>query len=367
MKKIIIGLLSIIILGNSGALLAQQKKPTMSFDKMQHDFGKIEESDGPATCEFVFANTGSVPLIINRVVASCGCTSPDWTKQPIVPGGKGFVKATYNPRNRPGKFNKSISVFSNAEKPTVVLRILGDVNPRPRTIEDDFPYLIGEMRFKSNHLSFIKVKSGQQKTILMEMINIGEKPITLTFESVPEHITLKTIPEQIKPNEKGVIEATYDAGKKNDWGFVIDRVNVNLNNEAIKNNRLTISATIEEDFTNYTAGEIEKAPSIKFQTKTFDFGNITQKTSVTHEFQFTNAGKSNLILRKISSSCGCTAVSPKEKVIEPGQSSSIKATFSSGTRRGKQNKTITIITNDPKQSTVVLRVTGNVEVASSDN
>ena len=355
------------MLGISPYLLAQQKKPTMSFDKLQHDFGNIEETNGPVTCEFVFTNTGSIPLIINRVVASCGCTSPDWSKQPIVPGGKGYVKATYNPRNRPGKFNKSISVFSNAETPTVVLRILGDVNPRPRTIADDYPYVIGNMRFKSNHLSFLKVKSGQEKTILMEMINVGETPSKLTFIGVPEHLTLKTIPEQLKPNEKGVIEATYDAGKKNDWGFVIDRINVNLNDEAIKNNLLTASATIEEDFTKLSTAELEQAPSIEFETKTFDFGKIAQKTSVSHDFTFTNNGKSNLILRKISSSCGCTAVSPKEKVIPPGKSSSIKATFNSGTRQGRQNKTITIITNDPKQSTVVLRVTGSVEVSSLQN
>ena len=366
MKRVIIGLFSLIILGNSGILFSQQKNATISFEKLQHDFGKFEESDGPVTCEFIFTNTGNVPLIINRVVASCGCTSPDWTKQPIVPGGKGFVKATYNPRNRPGKFNKSISVFSNAEQPNVVLRILGDVNPRPRTIADDYPYLIGEMRFKSNHLSFVKVKTGQQKTILMEMVNVSDKPISVTFDGVPDHITLKTTPGRIQPNEKGVIEATYDAGKKSDWGFVIDRVNVLLNGQASKNNLLTVSATIEEDFSILSAEELEKAPSVRFETKTFDFGEIAQKTSVSHEFQFTNTGKNNLILGKISSSCGCTVVSPKEKVIPPGQSSSIKATFSSGTRRGKQNKTITIITNDPKNSTIILRVTGDVEFTASN-
>jgi len=342
MKRVIIGLVSLIIMGNSGVLFSQQKNASLSFDKVQHDFGKIEESDGPATCTFVFTNTGSVPLIINRVVPSCGCTSPEWSKEPIVPGGKGFVKATYNPRNRPGTFNKSVNVFSNAEQPNVVLRIMGDVIPRPRTIEDDYPYIIGGMRFKSNHLAFIKVKEGQQKTILMEMVNVSDQPLSVTFERVPAHLTLKTIPEQLQPNEKGVIEAS-------------------------KNNLLTISATIEEDFTGLSEDELKQAPSIQFDTKTFDFGKIAQKTSVSHEFQFINTGKSNLVLRKISSSCGCTAVIPKEKVIPPGQSSSIKATFSAGTRRGKQNKTITIITNDPRNSTVILRVTGDVEVTSSND
>ncbi len=367
MKRVIIGLFSLVLLGNAGALFSQQKNASLSFDKVVHDFGKIEEADGPVTCTFVFTNTGSIPLIINRVVASCGCTSPDWSKEPIVPGGKGYVKATYNPARRPGKFNKSVNVSSNAEQRNLVLRIMGDVNPRPRTIEDDYPYLIGEMRFKSNHLAFLKVNQGQQKTILMEMVNVSDQPLSVTFDRVPAHLTMKTIPDKINPNEKGVIEATYDAEIKNDWGFVIDRVSVLLNEQAIKNNLLTVSATIEEDFTGFTEEELKQAPSIQFETKTFDFGKIEQKTSVTHEFQFTNTGKSDLILRKISSSCGCTAVVPKEKVIPPGETSSIKATFNAGTRRGKQNKSITVITNDPKNSQVILRVTGDVEVTSSNS
>lgn len=367
MKKLFIGIIVIVLGANFWNVYSQQKKATMSFEETEHNFGTIQESDGPATCEFTFTNTGSEPLVINRVAASCGCTSPSWTKEPVIPGGKGFVKATYNPRNRPGKFNKTITVFSNAEKPTVVLRIMGDVTPKPRTIEDDYPYLIGGVRFKSNHMAFVKVNSGQQKTILFEMVNVSGDPVSLTFERVPAHLTLTVTPEILKPKEKGIIEATYDAGKKNDWGFVIDRLNVLLNGENIKNNILTVSATIEEDFTSLTSKDLEQAARIQFESKIFDFGKIAQKSSVSHEFVFTNAGKSDLIIRKITSSCGCTAVSPKEKVIHPGQSSSINATFSAGTRKGNQNKTITVITNDPKSPTVILRVKGEVETTASGN
>lgn len=367
MKRGIFGLITLVIFGFAFTGFSQQKNATIAFEKLQHDFGKIMEEKGSVTCEFVFANTGSIPLIINRVVASCGCTSPDWSKAPVIPGGKGFVKATYNPRNRPGKFAKSVSVFSNAEKKTVVLKIMGEVIPRERTVEDDYPYMIGGLRFKSNHLAFVKVKVGQKKTILHEMINVSDSTMSITFNNVPGHVNITATPAVLKPKEKGILEVTYDAGKKNDWGFLYDRLNVLINGSASKNNILTVSATIEEDFSSYSATELANAARIEFEETLFNFGKMEQKSSVTHEFAFKNTGKSNLILRKISSSCGCTAVTPKAKVIAPGQASVIEAIFSSGSRRGRQNKSITIITNDPKNPTVILRVTGDVEATTSGN
>ncbi|MCK4700035.1 MAG: DUF1573 domain-containing protein, partial [Bacteroidales bacterium] len=92
MKKIIPGLLIVLFMGNlvPGAM-AQQKQAAISFDKLTHDFGTFKEEDGNVTCKFSFTNTGSIPLVINRVIASCGCTSPAWSKEPVMPGRKGFV------------------------------------------------------------------------------------------------------------------------------------------------------------------------------------------------------------------------------------------------------------------------------------
>ncbi|GHT35820.1 hypothetical protein FACS189434_14040 [Bacteroidia bacterium] len=101
------------------------------FVEQTHDFGKIQEANGAATTVFEFTNNGSEPLILSEVRASCGCTTPDWTKEPIASGAKGYVKATYNAKGRPGQFTKSITVKSNAagESATVVLTIKGEVIP----------------------------------------------------------------------------------------------------------------------------------------------------------------------------------------------------------------------------------------------
>ena len=342
-------------------IFAQQKNATISYESLSHDFGKIKEEDGSVMHEFVFTNTGSVPLVIKRVTASCGCTTPDWTKAPVVPGDKGYVKATYNPRNRPGKFNKTISVSSNANKPVTILRILGDVIEKEKTIEDIYRYPIGGLRMMSNHIAFGKILKGQVKTKVVEIINTHDQPLKISFNNVPAHIKINSAPETLKPNEKGIIEATYDADKKNDWGFITNRLKVLLNGANLNNNSLIVSATIEEDFSMLTEEELAKAPKIKFVSRTFNFGTMKQKESVEHNFVFTNTGKKDLIIRKIKSTCGCTVVSPKDKVISSGESSSIKAKFNAGIRKGRQNKAITVITNDPNNSTIYLKITGIVE------
>jgi hypothetical protein len=102
----------------------------MVFKSEVHDFGTVQEG-GAADYEFRFTNTGKEPIIIQRVQASCGCTTPDWTKDPILPGKSGFVKASYGTQGRPGHFDKTLTVFSNAGNK--VLTIKGDVEKAPES------------------------------------------------------------------------------------------------------------------------------------------------------------------------------------------------------------------------------------------
>ena len=99
----------------------------LKFKGEKHDFGKVEQGK-PVTHTFEFVNTGNQPVVISNAQASCGCTTPEWTKDPILPGKTGYVKATYNAAAM-GQFNKPVTVYSNAETPTVVLTLTGEVTP----------------------------------------------------------------------------------------------------------------------------------------------------------------------------------------------------------------------------------------------
>jgi alpha-tubulin suppressor-like RCC1 family protein len=107
---------------------AQQKDASIAVvDSAVYDFGEINEKGGPITHTFKIRNDGEIALVVTKVVASCGCTTPDWTKDPIAPGKTGEIKVTYDPENRPGPFTKTVSVYSNGKAGSFILTIRGTV------------------------------------------------------------------------------------------------------------------------------------------------------------------------------------------------------------------------------------------------
>jgi len=103
--------------------------PVIDFKVLEHNFGTFEQG-GNGTFEFEFENTGKEPLIINNVQTSCGCTVPEWPRDPIEKGKSSAIKVKYDTQ-RIGSFNKTITVLSNAKNSPVVLKISGQINQRP--------------------------------------------------------------------------------------------------------------------------------------------------------------------------------------------------------------------------------------------
>lgn len=104
--------------------------PEMEFDKPEHNFGDITQGE-KVTAKFKFTNTGKTPLIISDVITTCGCTVPSWPKEPIPPGGKGEISATFNSEGKMGKQNKVITVMSNSSNSPTRVSIICNVLPKP--------------------------------------------------------------------------------------------------------------------------------------------------------------------------------------------------------------------------------------------
>lgn len=339
---------------------AQDAKSRITFEKLQHNFGTFKEELGSQSVSFNFKNDGAVPLILNNVQASCGCTTPEWTREPIAPGAKGTIKVSYDPRNRPGVFNKTIRVSSNAENADVVLTILGEVTPRARTIEEDYPNEVGPLRAKTNHIAFSSIKEKQIKKDSTEIINTSDKPLQLSFKTPPPHLSAVFKPAKLAPKQKGYLVVTFDANKIQAYGFVMHRLYLNIDGQDDYRNSIAVSATLEEDFSKLSAEELKNAPVVTYDMESFDFGDIKPSTKNEHIFNLKNTGKKDLIIRDVKSSCGCTAVSPSKNIVSAGESVPIKVVFDSTGKSGRQNKTITVITNDPKNPTTVLRISSNI-------
>ncbi len=358
MKQLIRLLTVFVLVGITATAFAQ--KPKIVFNELEHDFGTFKESDGVQKTTFKFTNKGDVPLVLNNVRASCGCTTPKWTREPVAPGKQGEIQVSYNPKNRPGSFNKSVMIRSNAENGTTVLRIKGRVAQREKTLAELYPRKIGKLRVKSNHMSFSRMKENEKETKDIELVNDTDAPVEVGFRRVPGHLDVKVEPTTIQPKSKGKLIVTYDADKANTYGFASDRIYLSLDGSKDYRASVGVSATIEEDFSHLSPEELANAPVAVFSEKQHDFGQMTQGDKKDHTFQLKNDGRSELIIRNVRSSCGCTAVAPAKKVIAPGESAPIKVTFNSRGKRGRQSKSITVITNDPKTPTSRLRVSCNV-------
>jgi Protein of unknown function (DUF1573) len=354
MKKLFF--LTLIAFLMSG-IMAQQRNAAISFNSENFDFGQIKEGAGSATHKFEFTNTGSQPLVITNVTTSCGCTSPAWTREPVMPGAKGFVSATYDVKGRPGKFEKTISVSSNADRSMVVLKISGDVT---QSLDQMYPSKFGLLNIRSPYIIMAVVNKGEVKTASTDLFNSSDIPVALSFSDVPAHLKVSANPVSIAPGQIGHIDIVFDSNKKEGWGSVIDRFRVIMNGKTDGNYWLNLSTKMVEDFSKLTSEQLKNAPFAKFDNTTFDFGRINSGEKIKHEFMFKNTGNSELLIRNLTASCGCTAVKPKENVIKPGNSSSIIAEFDSEGKNGYQNKTITVITNDPKNSEIILWIKGEI-------
>lgn len=101
----------------------------IQFKEAVYDFGIIDEKKGPVSHDFDFINSGNGNLVIIDATAECGCTRPEYPKNPIAPGKKGKVKVIYNPLGRPGSFEKVVTVKTNGRQKKVRLKIRGSVTP----------------------------------------------------------------------------------------------------------------------------------------------------------------------------------------------------------------------------------------------
>lgn len=119
-----------MVVGSFAYVSAQVAGPQIDFERTEHDYGTIEQGADGKT-EFVFTNTGTEPLIISKAKGSCGCTVPEWPKEPIAPGAKASIKVKYDTK-RVGPISKSVTITSNSvDNSTALLKIKGTVNAKP--------------------------------------------------------------------------------------------------------------------------------------------------------------------------------------------------------------------------------------------
>ncbi|MDE5610572.1 MAG: DUF1573 domain-containing protein [Odoribacter sp.] len=332
----------------------QNQKAVIEFQETSFDFGTIGENDGKAVHVFQFKNTGELPLILTNVRAGCGCTTPEWSRQPIAPGESGNIKVSFDPRNRPGAFTKSVTVNSNATNSVVSLTIRGNVSRKPVGPYEKYRYQVGPVKIFNNGINLGNIKNNQQLEKKLAIVNTGDQPAILKATSDSPAISVTVSAPSLTKGAVGHLLVKYDAAQKADWGFVSDIIRLTVNDQ--DKGSLNITANISEDFSFYE-GNFEKAPVITLSETEANLENVAPNSINTHEFYIQNTGKSELIIRKTKASDPETSIALSKTTIKPGKK--VKAVVTYKTKNAKSTQIIQLITNDPQHSTLNYKIVSN--------
>lgn len=341
----------------------------IEFGERRYDFGKIEEELGKVSCNFEFKNTGNEPLVISNVRASCGCTVPEYTQEPIQPGETGEVKITFNPAGRPGKFSKSIYVYTNTEPNRTILRVMGNVVRDETTVTaTQYAYRIGDLALNSLHLSMGKLPKGRTSQSSIEIVNVGQEALAPQVINVPSHIQVAFTPDTLHKNERGIMSITYNSDAIADWGYRLDEFNITGTTTSATPsadatyNTITVSGILQEDFDSYTDEEREQAPILAVGRQQVDFKVITGTQKATRDIYIANVGFSPLKIHKIRCDNSIITARVKRTTLKPGQSTLL--TIEVDPMRARSNTIVSdiyIVSNSPSNSTQAVHITAELK------
>ena len=312
-----------------------------------HDFGKISEEGGIVTYTFSYYNAGSESVSIERINASCGCTSTEWSTEIVMPGDSGWFIIGYDPDKRPGIIDRTATIhFTNGtENYDATVHITGYVKEKPRSVEDLYPYDLGHVHCSRKMVYYGKIKMGV--TAIERLYCYNSSEYAQSFR-ITEHPLFKNSGEiHLAPGESDTITITFNT-KEGLYGVNSGVVNAIINNDTAAN-KIQLRAEVQEDFSYLTLKQHQKAPIIRTEG-IWECGTIEKGDSITLPFYIYNDGLSPLYIRRIDTGGHFIKAEIKKTKIKAGKKGVVYITIKSDklTAQDYQRK-LTIITNDVLQ------------------
>ncbi len=340
---------------------AQQGKSTMEFDSMVCDFGEINEVDGAVSHKFAFVNGGDKPFVIEKISVSCGCTKPKYSQKPILPGEKGEITITFNPSGRPGLFVNDIIVVSNNRKNRDVLVIKGYVNGRPLSIEEEYPFVIGNQGLRVDMItkSVGYVEQGSTASTAISYVNVSSKPLEVVVKSYTEDKSSSTTETySVKPKGKGEFTITCDLQNRTMWGIKTLMVEYYINGVLQRpNSSITAIGT-----PNFDGIDSINVPKAKFDSTFKSFGDVDFDDVLSQEFTLENQGTSDLVIYYVQLAKGVDCTLRAHQVIKPGEVVGFEVELDAAHYNlGRVFANVYIILNDPSRPFREIRTVAYIE------
>lgn len=333
-------------------------QPRLSSNKETHNFGQIEWKR-PVTVEYTITNTGNQPLVLTNVTTSCACSVADWTKEPIAPGGKGVVKASFDAKAL-GRFEKSVGIYSNATPNLVYLKFAGEVVREIKDYTKTHPYAIGSIRIDRDEFAFPDVYRGQQPTLTFGIANLSDRPYEPVLMHLPPYLKMEAEPKVLLKGKKGTVKLTLDAGQLKDYGLTQASVYLSRfsGDKVNEDNEIPVSAILLPDFSRMTAEDSLNAPAIRISETDIDLSvPLIKKKKVSHDILIANAGKTPLIISKLQVFNSSVGVRLKKTILPPDGMTKLRVTIRKRDIGNKKHHLrILMITNDPLAPKVEINI-----------
>lgn len=356
-------LLAILLLGASAQLAVAQgdipKRLIWEVNKV--DLGAVLEEEGAQIAEFKFTHTQDSLFFIKNVWTDCGCTTVDYTKNTLQVGESGVLKVAYDPSTGAGFFSRRILVQGNLAGTLDTLYLEGTAIPLPSKPEIAYQHIQKDLGFRLAKVNMGQVFDNVPKIKHVEVYNFSQAPLvkdSLAYAG-PSYIHVKQKSEVIFPQERGILEFSYDGNKKDDLGFFEDNIQLYWQDSLLI--RIPVLAEVFEFFPPFPKEDLNKLPQLVLGLSELDLNKISSKTIQVKEVTLHNRGKSNLEIRKIQGNCECLLLEIPKTTITPGESITLKVTFDPKGRLGIDQRNIYIFSNDPVNPVQLLLLKSRIE------
>ncbi len=320
-----------------------------------HDFGAFNEDDERVTAYFHFVNIGDEPVVILQAAATCGCTVPSYSREPIAPGDTAAIAVQFNPVGRAGRFEKSVYVRTDASHERYKLVVRGAVIGNEATIKGRYPVEMGPLKLRNGVAMLGHVSQKGTKSAFIDGYNQSADTLRLGFAHVPKYLAVMATPEVVPPGEQVSLSVHYKGESNDEWGMLSDSLQVRTSSGG--DYWLPCVVIAEEDFSGLTPEQRAKAPVLALSSESIDLGTV-KGGHADASLTVANKGKSALKIRRVYSPDGDVVCTDAPKEIKPGKDASIKIRYASDASQDVINSKIIIITNDPANPARTVRVVG---------
>lgn len=332
----------------------------LQFGAPEWDFGTICEESGPIAHTFEATNRSEHPEVILEVGTSCGCTKPEFSRRPVLPGETAAVAVTFNPAGQSGSIDRTLTVYGSESRPIARLRIKGRVEPRARTIEERYPIAAGRgIRLTNNYLPFERLPHGRTTEAAIGIANNSDAPQTVRLVGEEQSGLLAVeAPQILQPGEEAQVRIAYRIPADCErYGTITDILRVDAG-ERRPEVRITLRGIVVDAPQPADAA----APAVRLSSGAIRLGDMKRKAGTRFgSIMLHNDGNGELNIRAVELPARVVCSLKPGMRIAPGDALQVDLGIDPSCRDfGVASERIQVVTDDAKRPVLRVRVTANI-------